>query len=160
MPSGLTPTTPGRAASASAASSGAPLRSTRTAGLPIQLWRRLSGVPSATIRPRSMITTRSQSSSTSGRMWVESSRVCWRPSSRISSRIEMICRGSRPTVGSSSTSTRGLCRMAVASPTRWRYPLESVPMIWSRTSSSRQRSTATAIAWRASARESPSSRAR
>ena len=31
------------------------------------------------MRPRSMITTRSQSSSTSGRMWVESSSVCCAP---------------------------------------------------------------------------------
>src|SRR6185295_2660135 len=61
----FTPTTPGSPAKAAPASAGASLSATRTEGLPIQLSRRLSGVPSATILPRSMITTRSHSSSTS-----------------------------------------------------------------------------------------------
>src|SRR6202023_1240029 len=60
-------------------------RVTRRLGLPTHERRRLSGVPSAAMRPRSMMITRSQSSSTSGRMWVDSNSVRSRPSSRISS---------------------------------------------------------------------------
>src|SRR5579864_5847254 len=112
--------TPASSCRAAAAPAGASFSVTRRLGLPTHERRRLSGVPSAAMRPRSMMMTRSQSSSTSGRMWVDSSSVRSRPSSRISSRMEMICFGSRPTVGSSRTSTPGRCRMAVASPTRWR----------------------------------------
>src|SRR6185369_8142036 len=90
-----------------ATASGAPLSVTRTAGLPTERSRSSSGVPSATMRPRSMIITRLQSSSTSGRMWVDRRSVRCRQRSRISSRMAMICLGSRPTVGSSRTRVLG-----------------------------------------------------
>src|SRR6202035_4793684 len=88
-PEGRTAVTPAIPASRFAAPSGAPLRVTRSVGFPTQLWRSVSGVPWATIFPRSMISTRSQRSSTSGRMRVDSRSVRSRPSSRISSRMAM-----------------------------------------------------------------------
>ncbi len=68
---------------------------------------RASGVSVATILPLLMITTFWQVCATSGRMWVLSTMVCEPASSRISWRTSMICFGSRPAVGSSSTSTSG-----------------------------------------------------
>src|SRR5262249_33083259 len=72
---GRTASTPGRAPNASATPSGAPLTVTRRVGFPTDRSRRSWGVPWATIRPRSRISTRLHSSSTSGRMWVERRRV-------------------------------------------------------------------------------------
>ena len=49
---------------------------------------------------------------------------------------------------------------APARPTRWRYPLESVPMTWRRTSAIMQRSAASSTRERISARPTPSTAAR
>ncbi len=74
-----------------------------------------------------MMTTRWHVCATSGRMCVLST-IVWLPASSLMSwRVSIICFGSRPAVGSSSTSTSGLCRIAWASPTRWRYPFDSLP---------------------------------
>jgi len=70
------------------------------------------------MRPRWMISTREQTICTSGRMCVERITAWSRPSSRTSSRISRIWMGSRPTVGSSSTTTGGSWMMAWAMPTR------------------------------------------
>ena len=72
-----------------------------------------------------MMLTRSQSSSTSARMWLDSSTVC--PESRKASTYSwktdsMI--GSRPEVGSSSTSSSTSEASAATSATFWRLPLE------------------------------------
>ncbi|MOA48884.1 hypothetical protein D3C78_1716920 [compost metagenome] len=76
------------------------------------------GVPSAATWPRLMISTREQVLCTSGRMWVLRMTVWSVASSRIKSRIWMICVGSRPLVGSSRISTGGLWIRAWAMPTR------------------------------------------
>ncbi len=159
-PSVATAITPSRARRRSTASGAPCLSATVTTVRPSHCWRRVSGVPWAMMRPRSMIITRWQRSSTSGRMWVESSSVRSRPRSRMRSRMAMICLGSRPTVGSSRISTSGSWRIAVARPTRWRKPFDSVAMIWSRTSPSRQRSIERSIASPARLPRTPSSRAR
>ncbi len=77
-------------------------------------------VPCATIRPRLMMMTPSQTMETSGRIWVERITVCCPASERISARISAICLGSRPIVGSSRMSTSGSPSSAWANPTRWR----------------------------------------
>ena len=51
---------------------------------------------------------------------VETITVAVRASSRISSRMCRIWVGSRPLVGSSRMTMSGWCRMACATPTRWR----------------------------------------
>ena len=101
-------------------SASAPRASTRRAPAPCSRRVRFSGVSSATTRPLLMMTTRPQVIETSGRMWVERMTV-WLPAKeRMSSRVSMICFGSRPAVGSSRMSTSGLWRIAWARPTRWR----------------------------------------
>ena len=57
--------------------------------------------------------TLSQVISTSLRMCVESRIVCCWPSSRIKLRVERICVGSRPAVGSSRISTGGIGEQGV-----------------------------------------------
>ena len=103
-------------------------------------WRerasRLAGVPSATMRPRSMITARVHTASTSSRRWVEmmiafSLAIAW-----ISLRTLCFWLGSRPSVGSSITSIGGSCRIAWARPTRRLKPLDSVSIGCSSTGSS------------------------
>ena len=74
----------------------------------------------ATSLPWLMMMTRSQECSTSLRMWVLRMMVCSPARALISSRISMICLGSRPLVGSSRISTSGLWMMAWAMPTRCR----------------------------------------
>ena len=70
--------------------------------------------------PLLMMTTRWQVCETSGRMCVLR-MIVWSPaSSLISSRVSMICFGSRPAVGSSRISTSGLWMSACARPTRCR----------------------------------------
>ena len=91
--------------------------------------RRSSSRSSTAIRPRAMMITRPQTASTSGRMCVESRMVCRSPSSRIRRGTSRIWIGSRPDVGSSRIRIGGSCSMASASPTRWRNPRESWPMI-------------------------------
>src|SRR2546427_574966 len=82
----------------------------------------------ASRRPSRRIATRSATFWISPRMWEVISSV-WVPASpRISSRISMIWRGSRPLVGSSRTSTSGSFRRAWAIAARWRKPLESFPI--------------------------------
>src|SRR6266542_1697433 len=104
---GSTASTPGTARSASATSPcAARTRSSmRAVG---KTWATSSdSVPRATIRPRLMMMTPSQTMETSGRMWVERITVCWPASERISARISAICFGSRPIVGSSRIRTSG-----------------------------------------------------
>jgi hypothetical protein len=84
-----------------------------------------SGVPSATIPPRSMIPTRSASWSASSRYWVVRKTVV--PSSlsaRTSFQIAARLAGSRPVVGSSRNSTRGSWISAIARSRRRRMPPE------------------------------------
>ena len=69
---------------------------------------RLAGVSTATTLPLAMITMRWQVCDTSGRMCVLSTTEWLPPRSLMSCRDSMICFGSRPAVGSSSTSTSGL----------------------------------------------------
>ena len=66
-----------------------------------------AGVSSATIRPRSIMTTRSQIAVASERIWVLRIRVCEPAKPRMTSRISIICLGSRPAVGSSRIKTGG-----------------------------------------------------
>ena len=56
------------------------------------------------------------------------------PNTLILSRKSLIWLGSRPAVGSSMISTSGSCNSAWASPTRCRYPLDSLPIGFSHTS--------------------------
>ena len=86
--------------------------------------------PCAATRPSRSTTTASQVRSTSSSTCEENStrmprsRESRRTSSSISSRP---C-GSRPFVGSSSTTSSGECTSAWASLTRWRMPVENVPI--------------------------------
>ena len=69
-------------------------------------WRRSASAPLSTVRPARMIVTRSQSASTSLRMWLDSSTVvplC--RSSSMASRNAASISGSRPDVGSSRMSS-------------------------------------------------------
>ena len=79
---------------------------------------RFSGVSLATSFPLEMIMIESHTACTSLRIWLDKTSVCSLPSSRISSRISMICAGSRPTVGSSRMITSGFPSSACAIPTR------------------------------------------
>ena len=84
------------------------------------------GVPSATIRPWSMIPTRSASTSASSRYWVVRKTVM--PSSRASRATSShsavrLC-GSRPVVGSSRNRIRGRCTSASARSSRRFMPPE------------------------------------
>ncbi len=63
--------------------------------------------------------------STSARTWVERITVRSSPRRVISLRISTRWFGSRPSVGSSRTRISGWWRIAAASPTRWRNPLDS-----------------------------------
>src|SRR5690606_30414005 len=75
------------------ATAGAGAWTTSSRRPPALLALRFSVRSSATSRPRLMMITRWQRACTSGRMW-ELSKTVWEPaSSRISSRISMICRG-------------------------------------------------------------------
>ena len=73
-----------------------------------------------------MMATRRQIIVTSGRMWVLNRTACASPKERITSRLSWIWPGSSPIVGSSSSSTSGVPSRAWASPTRCRYPFESL----------------------------------
>ena len=84
------------------------------------------GVPAATIRPWSMIATRSHSCSASSMAWVVSTTVT--PSVRSSrTRRHVVARawGSIPAVGSSRNTTAGRPTRQSASDRRWRCPPES-----------------------------------
>ena len=72
-----------------------------------------SAVPSATTRPRLMITMRSQVLSASLRMWVEKMTVFSRPASLMMARISTIWLGSRPEVGSSRIRMSGIAEHGV-----------------------------------------------
>src|SRR5207302_1631003 len=79
----------------------------------------------ATSRPSRMMATRSQSRSTSLRLWDERKMV--RPaarSSRIRSMKMTSISGSRPTLGSSRTSRGASCIRAWTRPTFWRFPFD------------------------------------
>src|SRR5690606_7687027 len=91
--------------------------------------RSWSALPSATTRPRAMITMWSQSAATSCMMWLESSTQ--RPSSRSWCRKRRMARvaiTSRPLVGSSRMTLRGSCTRAraIAVFTRWPWEKPSV----------------------------------
>ncbi len=92
------------------------------------------------MRPLLMMITPSHTMETSGRMCVDRITVCWPASDLMRDRISAICLGSSPIVGSSRMSTSGSLTMAWASPTRWRYPLESFPISRFCTSVTKQRS--------------------
>ncbi len=77
-----------------------------------------AGVPSATTRPRLITTARVQTASTSSRMCVESTMHLVGAMAAMRVRTSCFWFGSRPSVGSSITSTSGSCMMAAASPTR------------------------------------------
>ena len=88
-------------------------------------WRSSARVPDSTARPRLMMVTRSQSASTSDRMWLESRTV--RPrcrSSSIHARNAASMSGSRPAVGSSRSSSSTSEASAATSATFCRLPLE------------------------------------
>ena len=88
-------------------------------------WRSSSNVPDSTTRPARTMLTRSQSASTSDRMWLDSRTV--RPRDR-SSRITCwnwdSINGSSPDVGSSSSSSSTSAANAATSATFCRLPLE------------------------------------
>ena len=115
-------------------SSCGPSALTSTASKPSKRRLSSSGDPSATIFPALITTTRWHVFDTSGRMCVLSTTVCWPAKPRISSRVSMICLGSSPAVGSSRIRTSGLWMRAWASPTRCRYPFDSLPICFPRTS--------------------------
>src|SRR5690606_31161964 len=76
-----------------------------------------------TSRPSRMMATRWHSRCTSLRMWEEKNTVAPRSrSSRSRSKNSCCMRGSRPPVGSSRMSRRGLCRSAWMMPTFFRLP--------------------------------------
>ena len=82
-------------------------------------------VPDSTVTPSRMIVTRSASFSTSAKMWLDSSTE--RPSaftSRIDSVNAASISGSRPEVGSSSSSSSALDASAATRATFCRLPLE------------------------------------
>ncbi len=66
-----------------------------------------SGVPLATIRPRSMMIAREQTASTSSRIWVEKMIAFFSPIFRIKVRTSCFWLGSSPSVGSSRINTAG-----------------------------------------------------
>ena len=109
---------------------------------------RAAGVPWRTIRPWSMIATRSASSSASSRYWVVRKMVAPNRSrsSRMRSQIRARDSGSRPVVGSSRNSTRGRCSSAEARSRRRFMPPEKV---WMRRSmaSVRPTSSVTSVTW-------------
>src|ERR1035437_4731006 len=119
--------------------------SSATASAPRRRLVRVATESMATSLPRSMMMTCSQECSTSERMWVLRMMVCSPASDLSSSRISMICLGSRPEVGSSRIRTGGLWMMAWARPTRWRKPFESLPMRRVRTSPMAQRPTTSSM---------------
>ena len=85
---------------------------TSTLGRPIAAFS-VAGVPSATILPRSMMPTRSASTSASSRYCVVRNTVTPSPARRRTSShsAARLC-GSRPVVGSSRNSSRGRCTSA------------------------------------------------
>ena len=98
----------------------------RSAAIEVRVrWRRLASVPDSTTRPARMIVTRSQSASTSDRMWLDSRTVrpLWRSSSMHSRNTASIS-GSSPDVGSSRISSSTSEASAEISATFCRLPLE------------------------------------
>ena len=88
-------------------------------------WRISARVPDSTVRPALMIVTRSQSASTSDRMWLDSSTVRPPPaSSSMHSRNVASISGSSPEVGSSRISSSTSDASAAISATFCRLPLE------------------------------------
>ena len=91
-------------------------------------WRCTSaaGVSSATMRPPAMTIAREHTASTSSRMCVEMTIALSGAMRSIRPRTSCFWFGSRPSVGSSSTSTGGSCSSAWARPTRRLNPFDSV----------------------------------
>ena len=105
-------------------STSAPFSATDTTSWPICAFRR-PGVPSTTIRPASMIASRSQSWSASSRYWVVSMTLV--PPAlirRTSSQIVRRDAGSSPVVGSSRNRTSGEWTSALARSSRRFIPPE------------------------------------
>ena len=103
--------------------------------LPLEKVRiRPSGVPSASNWPRAIITAREQTASTSSRMCVETIIALPAAISLIKPRTWYFWFGSKPSVGSSRTSTSGSCSKAWANPTRRLNPFDKVSMGWLMTS--------------------------
>ena len=118
--------------------------------------------PQATSRPAFMATTWSQTRSTSS-SWcddsttlIEKSRLIW--PMRVS--ISLRCTGSRPSVGSSSSTSFGSEAMAWASFTRWRWPVDIVPRVRRRSSPSPTSHRVSEARLRASLRGRPCTSAR
>ena len=148
----------GVSASAIAAASSACAGAISTLGQPMPAFS-AAGVPSATIRPRSMIPTRSASTSASSRYWVVRKTVT--PSScasaRTSSHSAVRLRMSRPVVGSSRKSTDGRCTSASARSRRRFMPPDSLAILRVATSASPTRSSSSSPRRARSRRPSPCS---
>ena len=130
---GSSPRTRRTTSAASAVSSGSDIRSW-SVELPTDVFSS-SGVPSATLMPRSMTAIRSASWSASSRYWVVSSTVLpSRISSRMVSHIWPRVRGSRPVVGSSRKISGGCEIRLAARSSRRRMPPEKVEICLSRAS--------------------------
>ena len=119
-----------------------------------------SGVPSATLRPRSMTAIRSASWSASSRYCVVSSTVQpWATSSRMVSHIWPRVRGSRPVVGSSRKISGGWAIRLAARSSRRRMPPENCEICLSAASSRPNRpSRSSAVVRRDFAEATPSRR--
>ena len=157
-----TPTcsTPRTASTARQARSGSPSTRATITSLPIARFSAV-GESSATMRPWSMIPTRSASSSASSRYCVVRKIVTpacafsWRTSSHTRVRLT----GSRPVVGSSRNSTSGLCTRAAARSRRRFMPPEYVAIRRSRASPSSMSPARSRTRRSASPRSSPNRRA-
>ena len=116
----VTAVTPSRGESRASTALGSSPFTVRERVVPASFSSSSAGEPLAMSLPWLMMSTWSQTSCTSERMW-ELRMTVWSPDRlRIRSRISMICLGSRPTVGSSRMMTSGKPSRAWARPTRCR----------------------------------------
>ena len=125
LPWASTLTTPSRASTIGRSGPASPSTRATITSVPTLCFSS-SGVPSATIRPRSMMPTRSQRRSASSRYCVVRKIVM--PSSALSRRTSshtlVRLTGSRPVVGSSRNRISGLCTSAAARSSRRFMPPE------------------------------------
>ena len=106
-----------------------------------------SGVPTKRSLPRCSTRTCWASATTSSVWWVDSSTVRPSPSRETRSRKRSRCSGSRPAVGSSSTSRSGSPSSAWASATRRRMPPDSALICLPRTAPSPTSSSTRRTSW-------------
>ena len=115
-----------------------------------------SVVPETTSLPASIITTWSQTCCTSSSRWVAiSTEMPNVPRRATSASISSRPSGSRPAVGSSSSTSSGSPTSAWASLVRWRMPVENPLIGRNRASSSPTRSRMSDARWRAARAGSP-----